>query len=59
MRSLAIRSPVLVGKGFVIENLLAAAPPGTAAHFYRTQAGAEIDLVLGVAGRERILGYRS
>ncbi len=33
-------------EGFVIENLLVAAPPGTVAHFYRTQAGAEIDLVL-------------
>ena len=37
-------------EGFVIENLLAAAPPGTAAHFYRTQAGAEIDLVLELPG---------
>jgi len=33
-------------EGFVIENLLAAAPPGTAASFYRTAAGAEMDLVL-------------
>lgn len=33
-------------EGWVIENLLAAAPPGTAAYFYRTAAGAEIDLVL-------------
>jgi predicted AAA+ superfamily ATPase len=33
-------------EGFVIENLLAAAPPETAAHFYRTSAGAEMDLVL-------------
>ncbi len=33
-------------EGFVIENLLAAAPPATAASFYRTQAGAEVDLVL-------------
>ena len=37
-------------EGFVIENLLAAAPPRTAAHFYRTQAGAEIDLVLELPG---------
>lgn len=37
-------------EGFVIENLLAAVPPGTAAHFYRTQAGAEIDLVLELPG---------
>jgi hypothetical protein len=33
-------------EGFVIESLLAAAPPRTDAHFYRTAAGAEIDLVL-------------
>ncbi len=40
-------------KGFVIENLLAAVPPGTAASFYRTQAGAEVDLVLELPGRGR------
>lgn len=33
-------------EGFVVENLLAAAPFGTDAWFYRTQAGAEIDLLL-------------
>ncbi len=33
-------------EGFVIENLLAAAPDRTAGSFYRTGAGAEIDLVL-------------
>jgi uncharacterized protein len=33
-------------EGFVLENLLAAAPPRTVATFYRTAAGAEIDLVL-------------
>ncbi len=33
-------------EGFVIENALAAAPEGTQAWFYRTSAGAEIDLVL-------------
>ncbi|HEX7476491.1 MAG TPA: ATP-binding protein [Polyangiales bacterium] len=33
-------------EGFVIENLLAAAPARTAASFFRTAAGAEIDLVL-------------
>ncbi len=38
-------------EGFVIENLLAVAPPGTRAGFYRTQAGAEIDLVLHLPGR--------
>ena len=33
-------------EGFVIENLLAVAPETTRASFYRTSAGAEIDLVL-------------
>lgn len=35
-------------KGFVIENLLAAAPQRTVAGFYRTAAGAEMDLVLDI-----------
>ncbi len=38
-------------EGFVIENLLAAAPLGTMASFYRTQAGAEIDLLLELPGQ--------
>jgi len=33
-------------EGWVIENLIAAAPAGTEAFCYRTSAGAEIDLVL-------------
>lgn len=33
-------------EGFVIENLLACAPPRTQASFFRTAAGAEVDLVL-------------
>ena len=33
-------------EGFVIENLLSVAPDETHANFYRTSAGAEIDLVL-------------
>jgi len=40
-------------EGFVVENLLAAAPPRTQASFYRTSAGAEIDLVLDLPGRGR------
>jgi predicted AAA+ superfamily ATPase len=40
-------------EGFVIENLLAAAPDRTAASFYRTSAGAEIDLVLDLPKRGR------
>ena len=34
--------------GMVIENLLGVAPQRTAASFYRTSAGAEIDLVLDI-----------
>lgn len=37
-------------EGFVIENLLSIAPPQTKASFYRTAAGAEIDLVLELPG---------
>lgn len=37
-------------EGCVIENLCAAAPRGTAVWFYRSAAGAEIDLVLEVPG---------
>ncbi len=33
-------------EGFVIENILANVPEGANASFYRSQAGAEIDLVL-------------
>jgi len=33
-------------EGFIVENLLIAAPPGSNAWFYRTSAGAEIDLLL-------------
>lgn len=37
-------------EGFVIENVLAAVPDLTVASFYRTSAGAEIDLVLEIQG---------
>jgi predicted AAA+ superfamily ATPase len=37
-------------EGMVVESLLAAAPEGTDASFYRTAAGAEIDLVLTLPG---------
>lgn len=40
-------------EGFVIENLLAAAPARTHACFYRTAVGAEIDLLLDFPGGER------
>ena len=35
-------------EGFVMENLIAAAPEGTVPMFFRTAAGAEIDLLLDV-----------
>jgi uncharacterized protein len=35
-------------EGFVIENLIASAPRGSTAHFYRTGAGAEVDLLLSL-----------
>ena len=35
-------------EGFVIENILSTVPPHTDAYFYRTAAGAEIDLVLSI-----------
>ena len=41
-------------EGFVIENLLAVCPPGTKAGFYRTAAGAEIDLVLELGARRGV-----
>ena len=44
--------PVIGGswEGFCIENLIAAAPRGTDASFYRSSAGAEIDLLLKLPG---------
>lgn len=40
-------------EGYVIENVLAVIPPETRFGFYRTAAGAEIDLVLDIPGRGR------
>lgn len=40
-------------EGHVIETLIRAAPSRTVPYFYRTTAGAEIDLVLELPGRER------
>ena len=37
-------------EGFVLENLLACAPTGTQAHFYRTSGGAEVDVLLSLPG---------
>ena len=40
-------------EGFVIENLIAAAPAGAPVCFYRTAVGAEVDLVLEIGPKER------
>ena len=40
-------------EGHVLETLITAAPPRTRASFYRTAAGAEMDLVLDMAGNRR------
>ena len=40
-------------EGMVIESLIAAAPPGAEASFYRSSSGAEIDLVLELPKGER------
>jgi predicted AAA+ superfamily ATPase len=41
-------------EGYIIENLLSAAPERTQASFYRTSAGAEIDLLLKLPGRSQL-----
>jgi predicted AAA+ superfamily ATPase len=51
----ALLSNPILGKsweGFVIENILSILPATTAAYFYRTAAGAEIDLVLRISSTE-------
>ena len=40
-------------EGWIVENLIAAAPQGTSAYFYRTSAGAEVDLILELPKRQR------
>jgi predicted AAA+ superfamily ATPase len=40
-------------EGFVIENLLSVAPESSIASFYRTAAGAEMDLILELPGGQR------
>jgi predicted AAA+ superfamily ATPase len=40
-------------EGLAIESLIAAAPGGTEAYFFRTSAGAEIDLLLKLPGRRK------
>ncbi|WP_300381471.1 ATP-binding protein [Henriciella sp.] len=43
-------------EGFVIESLLAAAPRRAKASFYRTSAGAELDLVLELGAKQGVWG---
>jgi predicted AAA+ superfamily ATPase len=40
-------------EGMAIESLIGAAPVGTEAYFFRTAAGAEIDLLLKLSGRRK------
>jgi predicted AAA+ superfamily ATPase len=40
-------------EGLVIESLIAASPPGTEAFFFRSAAGAEIDLLLQLPGHRQ------
>ncbi|MEA5403251.1 ATP-binding protein [Arcicella sp. DC2W] len=40
-------------EGFVIENIIACLPQGVSFWFYRTSAGAEIDLVIEINNQER------
>lgn len=53
-RDAVLGHPIAGGswEGLVIETLINVAPDGTAASFYRTAAGAEIDLVLELPGGE-------
>jgi predicted AAA+ superfamily ATPase len=54
---LKVTNRVFVGgaswEGFVLENLLSALPTGITPWFYRTSAGAEIDLVIEKNSKER------
>jgi len=54
-RNALLGHPVVGGswEGFVIENLINAAPARTVPGFYRTTGGAEIDLLLELPGGER------
>ena len=47
--------PVVGGswEGFVIENIMSVAPPGTFPFYYRTADGAEIDLILEFSASEK------
>jgi hypothetical protein len=51
----ALAHPVAGGswEGLAVDSLIAAAPRGTDAHFFRTAAGAEIDLLLKLPGHRK------
>ncbi len=55
-RDALLGHPVVGGsyEGFVLESLIAAAPPDATPFFYRSSNGAEIDLLLELAGGERV-----
>ena len=54
-REALLAHPVAGGswEGMVVESLIAAAPDGTGTYFFRTSAGAEIDLLLKLPGRRK------
>ena len=54
-REALLAHPVAGGswEGLTIESLIAAAPSGTEVHFFRTAAGAEIDLLLKLPGHRK------
>ena len=54
-REALLAHPVAGGswEGLAIESLIAAAPSGTEAYFFRTAAGAEIDLLLKLPGHRK------
>lgn len=54
-REMLLSHPVVgaTWEGMAIESLIAAAPDGTDAHFFRTATGAEIDLLLTLPGRRK------
>ncbi len=54
-REALLAHPVAGGswEGLAIESLIAAGPPGTEAYFFRTAAGAEIDLLLKLPGHRK------
>jgi predicted AAA+ superfamily ATPase len=54
-RETLLAHPVAGGswEGLVIESLIASSPSGAEGYFFRTAAGAEIDLLLKLPGRRR------